>query len=107
GGERSELLRHHERGVVGQHDSAGADPYPRRTGGHVGNRHGRRGTGDAGHVVMLREPKSPVTPPLRVLREVARIVQGLTGVTAVHEWRQIEKRIRIPPPTVLRLERSE
>src|SRR5690606_36108422 len=80
-------------------------PYPRRTGGHVGNRHGRRGTCDAGHVVMLREPNPPVAPPLRVLREVARIVQGLAGVSAVDDWRKIEKRIRNHPPTVLRLER--
>jgi hypothetical protein len=73
----AELLRDGQRGVVGQHDTAGAESDCAGVGRDVRDQHtGRRG-GDAGHVVVLGVPDAAVTPPLGALR------QGDTGGEAV------------------------
>ena len=67
-GERAELLRDDERGMVRQHDAAGADADCFSTAGDVADDDGRGGAGDARHVVMFGEPKTMVAPDFRVLR---------------------------------------
>ncbi len=52
----AELLGDHQRGVVGQHHAAGAETDALGVGGEVGEEHGGRGGGDAGHGVVLGDP---------------------------------------------------
>ena len=77
----------HELGVSGGHRAA------QPVGLHaLRERHGRRGTGDADHVVVLRQPVSAVTPPLRMLRQIERIVQRIRRGSALNHKRQIQDR---------------
>ncbi|EGJ75035.1 putative LuxAB-like protein (oxygenase) [Streptomyces sp. Tu6071] len=61
--QRPELLRDDERRVVGQHDAARAEADALGVGGEVGEDHGGRGGGDAGHRVVLGDPVAVVAEP--------------------------------------------
>ena len=89
-GEGAELFGDHQRGVVRQHDAAGADADAGRAGGDMGERHRGRRAGDAGQVVMLGHPVAPVAEPLDMAREVERIAQRLAGVAAFGDRGEIE-----------------
>lgn len=58
--ERAELLGNHQRGVVRQHHAAGAQAQRGGIGGEIANQYRRRGAGDAGHIVMFRQPVAVV-----------------------------------------------
>jgi hypothetical protein len=86
------LFRDYEGGVVGQHDAAGANLDAVRASRNMGERHRGRGTRNAGQVVMLSHPKTPVTERLDMPRQVQRIAQRLTGIAAFNDWGKIENR---------------
>ena len=88
--QRAELLRDHQRRVIRQHDAARSDTDGPGAAGNIADHHGRRGAGDAGHVVMLGEPESLEPPAFGVLREVERIAEGLGRIAALIDRRQIE-----------------
>jgi len=88
--ERADLLGHDERRVVRQHDAARADPDGGRAAGDMSDDDGCRGAGDAGHVVMLGQPEAPVMPPLGMLREIERVAEGVGGVAALVDRRQVQ-----------------
>ncbi len=75
----AELLGDHQGRVVGQHDAPGADADGGGGFGGVGERHGRGGAGDAGHVVVLGHPVAAVAGPLGVDGEVDGVAQRLSG----------------------------
>ena len=89
-GERAELFGDDERGVIGQHDAACADANARGAGGDVADHHRRRRTGDARHVVMLRQPEPVVAQGFDVAREGERVRRNACrGVAAGDDGRQI------------------
>ncbi len=88
--ECSKLLRDHDRCVVRQHDPAGADADGLRRFRRIHDCQRRRGAGDAWHIVMLSEPKAVVPQPLRIHRQIARIVQSLRNVSALNNGREIK-----------------
>ena len=96
--ERAELLGDDQRRVVGQHDAAGADADALRALRGIGQRHRRRGAGDAGHVVVFRHPEAPVAERIGMAGEVAGMAQRLAGVAAFRHRGEIEDRERDHPP---------
>ena len=89
-GEGAELLGHHQRGVVGQHDAAGADADGLRALRDMADEDGRRGAGDAGHVVMFGQPEAVVAERFGMAGEVERIgKRGRRGGTLGHR-REVE-----------------
>ena len=82
GGEGAELLGDQQRGMVRQHNAAGADTDIARAGRDVGQRHRRRGAGNPGQVVVFGHPITPVAERLDMPREIERIAQRLTGIAA-------------------------
>ncbi|MCY1424662.1 hypothetical protein D9M71_404180 [compost metagenome] len=74
-GERAELLGHHQRRMVGQHDPAGTQAQGRGAGGQIAEQHGGGRTGDALHVVVLGHPEAREAEPLGVLRQRQRTPQ--------------------------------
>ena len=81
--QRGELLGHDERGVVRQHDSAGADPDAAGAGGRGGDEHRGSRRRDGRHVVVLGEPVAPVAERVGALRDGEgsgdRLGAGLRG----------------------------
>jgi hypothetical protein len=75
GSQRAELLRHHERGMVRQHDSAGANADRGGTRRDVTYHHGRCRAGNAGTVVMFGQPVPAITPALRVAGKIEAVAQ--------------------------------
>lgn len=73
----AELLGDDERGVVGEHDAAGADADGFGRVGDVSDEDGGSGGGDAGDGVMLGEPDAAVSPLLDILREIDGAGYGL------------------------------
>ena len=69
-GEGAELFGDDQRGVVGQHDAARTDLYAGRAGRDMGERHGRRRTGNARQIVVLGHPETPVAERLDLARQV-------------------------------------
>ena len=88
--ERAELLGDNQRRVVGEHDPASAHPDRRRAGSDVSDRNRGRSAGDAGHVVVLGEPKAAVAPTLGVAREVDGVGESARGVAPFDDGREIE-----------------
>ncbi len=88
--QHAELLRDHQRHVVGQHHAAGADPHGRGRVGDVADQHGWRGTRDTGHVVVLGHPEPPEPQPFGVPGQVDRGAQGVARGAAVRHRRQVE-----------------
>jgi len=76
--------------VVGEHDPASAHPDRRRAGSDVSDRNRGRSAGDAGHVVVLGEPKAAVAPTLGVAREVDGVGESARGVAPFDDGREIE-----------------
>ena len=70
-----------------------AGPRHRRAG-DVTDEDAGRGTADAAHVVMLREPVAVVAQLLRVACLIAHHVKSLRGVTALANRGQVENRNR-------------
>jgi hypothetical protein len=85
--QRAELLRDHQRRVVRQHDPPGADAHRVGGGGDLPDHHRGRGAGDAGHVVVLRQPVAPVFQPLGVTGEVQRVAERVAGTLALRNGR--------------------
>ena len=75
----AELLRDHQRGVVGQHHAAGADPDRGGRRREVGDQHGRGGAGDGRHVVVLGHPEPAVSQFLGAPGQLGRVLQGLAS----------------------------
>jgi len=93
-GQRTELLRHHQRRMVRQHDATNADADGGGAGGHMGNHHSGSSARDAGAVVMLGEPVAPVSQALRVTGEVEAVAQRLRRIATFDDGRQIKDRER-------------
>ncbi len=81
--ERAELLGDHQRGMVGQHDAAGADADGRGAAGDVADDDRRGRAGDAAHVVVLGQPVAAIAQPLGVPGEVERVAEGERGIAAL------------------------
>lgn len=84
-----ELLGDDQRLMIGEHHTAGADPDRRGRGGDGRREHGRRGTGDPRHTVMLGDPEPVVAecldPPCEPhgVAQCRRPVLALPGTGAV------------------------
>ena len=89
-GERAELLGDDERGVIGQHDAAGADADGFRAAGDVAEGDGGGGAGDAGHVVVLGEPEAAIAEALGVAGEIERAVERIGGRAALRDGGEVE-----------------
>jgi hypothetical protein len=59
--------------------------------------------GDADHIVMFCQPKAPVTPPLRVLRQVQRIAQSICRRSAFRNKCEIKNRKRRHTASAVRM----
>lgn len=88
--EHPELLRDHERSVIGKHDATGADADLARNAGEVGGEDGGRGARDAGHVVVLGNPVAQVAETLDVAGQVERVAQRVGGRRVIGDDRKIE-----------------
>ena len=87
---RAELLGHHQRRVVGQHDAAAAYANGVRSRSHVTNQNGCRGTGQAFNRVVLGKPEAAIAPLLGVLRKVHRARNTGSGGLARMQADKIE-----------------
>ena len=93
GGERlqhPELLGDDQRGVVGQHHTAGAEADGRRLARHPGQEHGGRRRGDARHRVVLGDPVAPVAEALDLPGEAQGAGQRVGGRGARAHRGQVE-----------------
>ena len=84
------LLGDDQRPVVGQHHPAGTHPDRPGGGGHGGGQHGRRGTGDTGHTVVLGHPEPVVAELLRLPRKRHGVPQRLGGRVPLPDARTVE-----------------
>ena len=91
GFERAELLGDLERGVVGEHDAAGADADRGGVVGDIGDENGGGGGGDAGDVVVLGEPVAGVAEAFGVLGEVAGVLEGVGGGGTCENGGEVEE----------------
>ena len=85
-----ERLGHFQRRMVRQHDAAGADAQVGSLAGDLPDEYLRRRTRDAGHVVVFRQPVAGEAQPLRLPRQVQRVLQRLHGGRTGYDGRQIE-----------------
>ncbi len=90
GFERSIMLGDDERGVIGQHDAAGADAEGGGAAGDVADEDAGGGAGDAGDVVVLGEPVAFVTPLLDVAGEVEAVVETIGDAAAFLHGGEVE-----------------
>ena len=72
-----EALGHHQRGVVGQHDAAGADAHAAGHGGDLPDHDVGGGTGDRRHIVVLGHPIAHKAETIGEPRQIERIAQRL------------------------------
>jgi len=86
----SELLGDKERGVVGEHDAAGADADGGGSAGDVADEDGGGGAGDAGHVVVLGEPVAGIAPTLGVAGEIEGVAERFCDGAAGADGREVE-----------------
>ncbi len=56
----------------------------------MADQYGGGGAGDARHVVVLGQPVALIAPALGVLGQIEHVGEGLGGVAAFADWRQIE-----------------
>ncbi len=90
GDQSAELLGDDHRGVVREHDPAGADADARRRIRNRTDQHGRGRTGDSGHSVVFRDPEPPVTERVRQPRRLDRLRERLgMGHPLIH-GREVE-----------------
>jgi len=76
--------------MIRQHDAAGANADRLGSPSHIANYDRSGGAGNAGHIVMFREPDALVAPRFRVLRQIKRIAQGFGSGSTLGNRRQIE-----------------
>jgi hypothetical protein len=88
--ERAELLRDHQRRVVGQHHAAGAEPDRLRVRGHVGDHDRRRRGGDRREVVVLGVPDPLVAELLGALRQPHGGLERVAGGLVLADRSQVE-----------------
>ncbi len=93
-GQRSELLGHLQRGMIGQHDAARADTDAPGATGNMADQHGGGGTGDAGHVVVFGQPVAAVAQRIGMLGQFQHVGEGGGGVTALADRGQVKDRQR-------------
>ncbi|MNN41607.1 hypothetical protein D3C81_1557360 [compost metagenome] len=89
-GQGAELLGDHQRRVVGQHHTTGADPDGRGAARQVADQHRGRGTGNAIHVVVLSDPEAVIAEAFCVLRQVQRVTQRLGRPAVGAHGHQVE-----------------
>ena len=92
--ERRDLLGHDQRGVVGQHDAARADPDAIRAGRQVGHQDRRGRARHRGHVVMLGHPEAVVAERFGLLGDDGCVGKGLGGRAAGDDDGEVEDRQR-------------
>ena len=68
--------------MVRQHDAARTDADGFCASSHMTNQHGSCRAGDADEVMMFRQPKTPVAPFLRVLRQRERVAETFRNRSA-------------------------
>ncbi len=90
----AELFGDDERGVVGQHHPAGAEPEPLGVGGEMGEDHGRGRRGDAGHGVVFGDPEAVEAAAFGELRDVHAGAERLGRGAALAHAHQVEHRER-------------
>jgi hypothetical protein len=88
--ERAELLGDYQRGVVGQHHAAGADPDRGGGGGDRADQDGRGRAGDTGHSVVLGHPDAGEAELVGAHGERERCPQGLGGARARAHGRDVQ-----------------
>src|SRR5918994_5214108 len=88
--QNAEGLRDLERGVVGEHDPASADPDPLRYVGDVPDHDLRRRTGYARQIVVLRQPVALVAEPVGEPGELERVAQRPGTIRARTDRRDVE-----------------
>ena len=92
--EHLEPLRHHQRGMVRQHDAARADPHARRHRSDLPDHEVGRRARDRRQVVMLGKPVTRIAEPVGKLRQIEAVAQrGGTRAGRGHK-RQVENRKR-------------
>ncbi len=71
--------------MIRQHDAAGTDPqrFGRRC--DVADQDGRRRTGDAGDVVMFRQPEAPVAQCFDMAGEIGAVAEAVRDRAAFHD----------------------
>ena len=89
-GQRTELFGHHQRGVVGQHDAAGAHADALRAARDVADQHRSGRTRHTVHVVMLGHPVAAITPGVGVAGQVQRVLQRQRRVAPFDDGREIQ-----------------
>src|SRR6266540_1824765 len=77
--------------MVRQHDPARADPDAFGAAGDMSDYDGGRSAGNAGEVVMFRQPVAMVAPFLSVPREVECVAKSECCVAAFDDRREIEQ----------------
>jgi len=88
--EHAELLGDHERCVVGQHDTAGADADVSRGRGGGTDENGRGAARVAGHAVVLGDPVPVVAQLVGQLRQGDAVLQRLPARAAGGDGGQVE-----------------
>ena len=78
--ERAELLGDGERGMVGEHDAAGAEADGVGVGADMGDEHAGGRGGDRGHVVVLGVPDTSISPVARRAGRAATLAAKLSVV---------------------------
>ncbi len=91
----AELLGDGERGVVGQHDPARAEPDAGGMGGEVGQDHGRGGAGHPGHGVVLGDPVALVAAGLGEAGDRDGGAQGVVGGAAAADGDEVQHHVRL------------
>jgi len=90
GFQRTELLGHHERRMVRQHDAAGADADGRGSTRDMSDDDSRGRAGNARNVVVFGQPEALVAPALGVARQIEAVDEGLGGGATGGDRREIE-----------------
>jgi hypothetical protein len=80
--------------IGARYRSPAADPDLGRPGSDVSDHDGGRRTGDADHVVMLRQPEAAIAEPLHVARHVKGVAQRVDRAGALGDESKIEDRKR-------------
>jgi len=85
-----EALGNHKRGVVGQHDPAGADAQVLRHRRDLPDHDIGRGARDRGEVVMLGQPVADIAEPIDMARQIDAVAQRRSGLGAGGDDREVE-----------------
>jgi len=107
-GERAEGFGDHQRGVVGKHDAAGADPDVPRSVRDMPDQYRGRRTGNARHVVVFRDPVTGETQVFHMPGGIQRDCDRVADAAALahrdqvehREWGAFERLHAVPVPGV-------